>query len=348
MRALLLPCLILFAATPAHAELQDVRARVSGQEGRVWLAFDTQPTALEIIPGETGVDLVIGGVSVASQQLSPANRELVTALAAEPGAGGARIHLEGAQAWQSVSAELRSGGVLVTVSLSSPAAASPSHMASSYPPLDPHWTPTPVPATQDLAVHAAASEAQHAEAPHGEAPHLEVPDTGPAPDVPDIAHGEVQPTAAAPHSPTSIAPQPHADAPAHSPAPAEQASTAARASSLPGQAASMAAAALPAGTRRCEAAAADFEANPWNDASLMIHAACLSEAGDITTAAILYQQMLAFEPDNVEAALGLADIRLQQGDPEAARDLYNLAASNATSDAQAARARNQARALQQH
>lgn len=110
----------------------------------------------------------------------------------------------------------------------------------------------------------------------------------------------------------------------------------------------MAAAALPEGTRRCEAAAADFEANPWNDASLMIHAACLSEAGDINTAAILYQQMLAFEPDNVEAALGLADIRLQQGDPVAARDLYNLAASNATSDAQAARARSQARALQQH
>jgi hypothetical protein len=100
MRALLVPCLILFAAAPAHAELQDVRARVSGQEGRVWLAFDTQPTTLETIPGETGVDLVIGGVSVASQQLSPANRELVTALAVEPGAGGARIHLEGAQAWQ--------------------------------------------------------------------------------------------------------------------------------------------------------------------------------------------------------------------------------------------------------
>tara|TARA_R110002096_G_scaffold33290_7_gene96297 strand:+ start:53 stop:523 length:471 start_codon:yes stop_codon:yes gene_type:complete len=119
----------------------------------------------------------------------------------------------------------------------------------------------------------------------------------------------------------------------------------ARASTVSTQAAATAAAALPSDTTACAAAAAAVEANPWDDARLMQHASCLGRAGETVQASRIYEQMLAFEPENVAAALALADLRLQQGNRVAARALYMRAAEHASSDADAMRARSQAEAL---
>ena len=96
----------------------------------------------------------------------------------------------------------------------------------------------------------------------------------------------------------------------------------------------------------CAVAASAIDLNPWDDVNLVAHAACLSESGDLEGAAIIYSQMLAFEPNNVNAAMELAAIRIVQGDEEAARALFDLAASHATSDAEAAQARARAEELQ--
>lgn len=96
----------------------------------------------------------------------------------------------------------------------------------------------------------------------------------------------------------------------------------------------------------CEAAEAAIAADPWNDAALIRHAACLAEAGDTIAAAGIYEQMLAFEPENSEIAYALAEIREAQGDRAGAAARYRQAAAHARSDAAAAAAINRARALE--
>ncbi|WP_339742758.1 tetratricopeptide repeat protein [uncultured Maricaulis sp.] len=312
MRALTLLCFILMAASPAHAELRDVRARLSGQEGLIWLAFDGQPTMLRHEATDEGLDLVIDGVSVASHTITPRDRELVTALQVEPTPTGARIRLQGHGSWAATEAELRQGGVLVRVHLDG-SASSATRTASNYPAPDPAWTPTPTPAP----VPASAASAAPASAPVQQAAATPMP----APAV----HAAAEPET---HAPAASSP----DSPA-------------RASNVSARAATMAAASLPVDVSACATAAAAVQANPWDDAGLMRHAGCLARAGDAGQASRIYEQMLAFEPNDVTALMALADLRLQQGDRAAARTLYLRAAEHATSDSAALRARSQAEAL---
>lgn len=301
MRALIYLCLALSMASPAHAELRDLRARLSGQEGLIWIAFDGQPTVLRRERTASGLDLVIEGIEASPHHIIPRRRELVTAIEVEPTERGVRIQVRGAQAWSASEAELRLGGVLVRVQLAAGAAATEmAPAAPAYPAAAPGWQPTPTTG------HDPASPAS----------------------IPPPARAE-------PHTP-----QPQT--PSRPPAPGEPS----RASSMPAQAASMAAAALPAELTACADAAAAVEANPWDDARLMQHAGCLARAGETAAASRIYEQMLAFEPENVTVALALADLRLQQGDRAAARALYLRAASHATSDSEALRARGQAQLLQ--
>ncbi len=328
MRALIFLCLGLSMASPAHAELRDLRARLSGQEGLIWIAFDGQPTRLSRQVTASGLELLIDGVSVNARQIVPRDRDLVTALQVEPTGSGARIQLLAGQDWTSSEAELREGGVLVRVHLgSSGAAVMP--VASDYPSTAPDWQPTPTTSQDPGAMNTAPPVAR---APSPSAPRA----TDPAPQIPAAT-----PAPAPTPTPTST-PTP---TPTPTPAQAPAATQPPRASSMPAQAAAMAAAALPSGQPGCSEAAAAVEANPWDDASLMQHANCLSGGGDTASAVRIYEQMLAFEPENVTAALALADLRLQQGDRAAARSLYLRAARHANSDAEAMRARGQAEAL---
>ncbi|SDM28111.1 Tetratricopeptide repeat-containing protein [Maricaulis salignorans] len=320
MRALIFLCLALSMASPAHAELRDLRARLSGQEGLIWIAFDGQPTLLRRQATASGLELVLEGVSVNSREIVPRDRDLVTAVQVEPTERGARIELVAGQAWATSEAELREGGVLVRVRLAQ-SGASVMPVATAYPATAPDWQPTPTTSQAPAAMHTAPPVAR-----------------APSPSAPRSTDPAVQPQAPAPTPrPTPAPAQAQAQAPAASQPP--------RASSMPAQAAAMAAAALPAGQPGCSEAAAAVEANPWDDASLMQHARCLSGGGDTASAIRIYEQMLAFEPENVTAALALADLRLQQGDRAAARTLYLRAARHANSDAEAMRARGQAEAL---
>lgn len=112
----LLPCLFLLTSA-AHAELTDLRARTTGLDGQIWIGFDSQPSSLILEETAQGVRLVVEGVDVRSRVVSPAHTDLVRAVTLTPQAGLAHIDLDASRDWAGVSAELRQGGVLVSVQL---------------------------------------------------------------------------------------------------------------------------------------------------------------------------------------------------------------------------------------
>lgn len=112
----LLPCLFLLTSA-AEAELTDLRARTTGLDGQIWIGFDTQPSSLALEDTPRGVRLVIEGVDVRSRTISPAHTDLVRAVSLTAQTGQALVDLEASRDWADVRAELRQGGVLVSVQL---------------------------------------------------------------------------------------------------------------------------------------------------------------------------------------------------------------------------------------
>jgi hypothetical protein len=274
MRFFIIMASIICFAGFAQADIRDARFIVDGDEGRIWLAFDTQPVGVVLTPTPTGVVLEIQGVAAEPHFISPPDRQLITALRLAPSQTGGRAELTASQAWSGASAEIRRGGVLVTVHLSvhlsvpDPVEGRPEHDAS--------------PAALPLSAAPPDAQVETSRQPpptSGPDPAAEIADTGPVLDP-------------------------------------------------------------------CEQAAAAVELNPWDDRVLMDHAGCLASAGEVVAAAGIYEQMLAFEPENFDAAMALAMIRVHQGDSSAAQALFAQAASHAASDAEAARARTLAHELQ--
>lgn len=95
----------------------------------------------------------------------------------------------------------------------------------------------------------------------------------------------------------------------------------------------------------CQDTSVALEESPWDLDTMSGHAACLQEAGASGDAATLYQQVLAFEPSHYQAALGLAEIKLSEGDLAEARRLFLEAARAARTDGEALSARARADAL---
>ena len=163
------------------------------------------------------------------------------------------------------------------------------------------------------------------------------------PSVPSHVPGAAAATA---HAAADLAP---ADEAGHAPA-AEQTSAPENHAPAPPASAAPAnpvAAAASSATGECAETGAVVAENPWDDESLHRHAACLTRTGELQPAAIIYEQMLAFAPDDFRALIALAEVRAEQGETAEARELYSQAASYAISDAEAARARARLRELQQ-
>ncbi|WP_394693982.1 type IV pilus biogenesis/stability protein PilW [Hyphobacterium sp.] len=95
----------------------------------------------------------------------------------------------------------------------------------------------------------------------------------------------------------------------------------------------------------CEAAAAAVETDPWDIDALTRHAECLLDEGQADQAAVLLERVIAFEPGRFDAVIALAEAHAARGDLDAARALYEQAASVAATDGQAVAARARAREL---
>ena len=345
--ALAFPASALIAA-PAMAELRDVASSTDGMTGHVWLVFDTPAQSVAAALTATGLQLDIDGVTVRQRTIAPYDASLVSAVSLFPADHGARIEIDDRIGWQDARASIVDGAVLVTLVLprahivigtdgGASGATPPAERTAPGADFAPRTAPAPV------AAHAAAgSDAAHADAGHaGAGGH----------DVSDLSDGAAR--AAASSGDRHAAPAGHADAPAHeTEAGAAQASgPAALTPSAPHPAAP--AVAQPGAhhdgaagdAAPCAEQAATVAENPWDDDSLHAQAACLTDAGDLGAAARIYEQMLAFAPDSFRALIALAELREEQGETEAAQDLYTQAASHAMSDAEAARARSRLRAL---
>ncbi|MBO6796290.1 tetratricopeptide repeat protein [Maricaulis sp.] len=111
---LLLPCLFLLSSA-AHGELTDLRATSVGMNGYVWFGFDNQPGQVEFEQTASGMRLRVHGVDVSSRSISPAHTDLVQAVTLHAETGGAVIELSSAREWTGLQAEVREGGVLVSI-----------------------------------------------------------------------------------------------------------------------------------------------------------------------------------------------------------------------------------------
>ena len=346
MRKFLLLPLILCLSGPAQAELTDIRARLAGDSGRIWLAFDQQPTHVTATVNGSGLVLDVHGVSDVAREIEPAHRDLVDAIRLAPQANHLRIELSAARVWREARAEVRQGGVLIELGVSGNSVPL-ARIRSGGPVVDgaPGVPAASVVATAAPGAASTASEASgqdRAPAAASVTPpqNLQIPNPqSPQPQIPESQ----RPDSAMPESPTSDSLTPESPGAADAPdAPAAPAVTSPAAPVV-------AAAPAPAPTPRdrCAEAAAVVEADPWNDAALMVHAGCLNEAGSRREAAGIYAQMLAFEPENTEAALALAEIHVAEGNRAEAAALYRQVASQSRSDAAAAAALQRARELEQ-
>ncbi|WP_323762099.1 tetratricopeptide repeat protein [Maricaulis sp.] len=313
MRAIILTLLSSLVLTaPAAAEITDLRARLDGDAGQIWIAFDGQPTGVTGEVTESGLIITIDGVTVRTRTISPASDDLVAAVNVEPAGEGAIVRLFASRGWQGAQAELRRGGVLVSMTVTAPPAV---HVPDS--------------------VYAAGAS------PAGSA-GSEGSDAAPARRHVTEAHAAGAPdaTMVVDHSASDAAGATGAPAVSPTPGPTDlfAASPAAQQVATGGSVA-------PPGV--CVEQAQAVAASPWDDEMLHAQAACLGAAGHLAPAASIYEQMLAFEPENYRAAVALAEIRVAEGDTAAARDLFDQAASHAISDAEAARARSRLRALRE-
>lgn len=305
------------AAAPGVADLRDVAAASSGETGHIWLMFDESPATVQARMSETGLQLDIAGVEVRQRIIAPYDVSMVSTISVTPTETGARIDIADEIGWNSARAEIVDGAVLVTIGL---------------PRTEVRVDGQPRPET----VGTPPSGGQGQPAAQAE----QMPRDEPA------ERGAEAVSRAAPGEDFAPQSQPSAsggEAAGEDARPAGEAPGAAERGAAPSAPASSSATS-PAGGD-CAAAAAAVEANPWDDDSLHAHAACLAESGDLDAAAAIYEQMLAFAPEDFRALIALAELRDAQGDDAAALDLYNRAAAHAMSDAEASRARARLREL---
>ena len=327
---------------PAAAELRDARVRLTANGAEIWLAFDRQPVAIALNPTASGAELEVQGVDLASRRIIPRDRAVVQALDIDAEHGGGLIRLYGAETWPEVEAELREGGVLLRIGRTGaavlatdiPDAGMSSHdmtatdMTSASDGVDPVYGDSAAEDSADVSVDPARDAgAGRSEASHSETGHSGAGNASDPPAVLDAASGGAAEGTAAEASAEPAEPvlSPEEIA-ARAEAEAEAAAEAAR-------------------LQACDDAASAVEENPWDDTLQAAHATCLVQAGDVEAASGVYERMLAFEPENVTAAMALAEIRAAQGRPQEARALFDQAASYAISDAEAARARARASEL---
>ena len=291
MRFFLILFLMTAVLSPVHADLQDTRFRVSGDQGLIWIGFDEQAHTVDMTETSSGLTMRVSGVSLESHTILPPDRSLVLVMHVAAQDNIAQFDIALAQQWTEVHAELRQGGVLITIGLVDGGAGFAPQMQTASPvlplaPMDssPVIEDEVVPETTDFNNELALAR---------QAANTVEPDAY----IPPSAGEQIV------EEPAEI-------------------------------------------IGSCEAAAAAVELNPWDDTALADHASCLVDMGNIEQAALIYEQMLAFEPENFDFAMALADIRANQGDMAAARALYDQATMNSMSDAEAIRARSQARAIQ--
>ncbi len=312
IRVLTASALAALSCSAAEAELRDISLLQDAGRTQLWLSFDDQPRGVEVRPG-TGLVLHVDGVtSEGARRIEPAVRGPVSALALTPAPNGVSISVSGA--FSGGEAEVRQGGVLVTLM----------NVTGVSAPI----TRTP---PQTHAAEESASESASSPAAQNQQASSSAPTPSSAAQGAGAAPGSAMDTTDAQTSSQSVTDaepdETHASS-THDPARGE-------ALELGGD--------IVIDESVCPDSAARLADAPWDLNLLSTHADCLVSMGDSEGAVALYQRVLAFDPRHFQAALGLARILSDQGDHQAAAELFDTAASAARTDGQAVQARMAAR-----
>ena len=336
MRALTASVLAAVLAGAAQADLRDVQALSHNGVPQIWLAFDHQPQSVTLGEGG-GLVLHVSGVEADQvRRFEAAVSGPVGLIELTPEPGGARIVLTGA--FVGGTAELREGGVLVTLSDVSGASAPIQTLAEAQreggaEPASRLLTPSSAdggaPGTLSLSATPTSTPVQAADSgdSSGAGASAEV-------DTPDAAAAE---------APGSEPYTPRERLMGQSRSPADDGAEPERAALPDPMRLEQAAADEDTPPGLCPQTASRLADAPWDLSLLASHADCLAAAGETTNAIGLYERVLAFEPRHFQAAIGLARLRAETGDHAAAAMLYETAAGSARTDGQAVQARISAR-----
>ena len=309
IRFLTASALAALSCSVAHAELRDVSLLQSDGQTRLWLTFDDQPQAVEVQPG-SGLVLHVDGVNIArSRHIEPAVRGPISALVLSRAPDGVSISMSGA--FSGGEAEVREGGVLITLT----------GVTGQSVPIrrTPPRTNVSEQGGEESTTAAAADSASSGDEPAA-------PPTSSAASAPEPDHNADGATESG-SAPQALAADPER--------PGSAAGSQAQMRQLGGD--------LVIDESVCPDTAARLVDAPWDLNLLSTHADCLVSLGDSESAVSLYQRVLAFDPRHFQAALGLARIMSDQGDHQAAAELFETAAGAARTDGQAVQARMAAR-----
>lgn len=312
IRVLTASALAALSCSAAEAELRDISLLQDAGRTQLWLSFDDQPQGVEVRPG-TGLVLHVDGVtSDGTRRIEPAVRGPVSALALTPAPNGMSISVSGA--FSGGEAEVRQGGVLVTLM----------NVTGVSAPI------TRTPPQTHSAEESASESASSLAAQNGQA-------SSPAPTPSSATQGGgAAPGSAMASMDGQTASQSVTDAePDESHASSTHDPDRGEPLELGGD--------IVIDESVCPDSAARLADAPWDLNLLSTHADCLVSMGDSEGAVALYQRVLAFDPRHFQAALGLARILSDQGDHQAAAELFDTAASAARTDGQAVQARMAAR-----
>lgn len=327
---------------PARADVRDVSFGAAGDRVDVVIVFDGAATAASAAPSADGVLVRAAGLDGRARVIETTGSGPLRAIAVAPGEGGLDLDLKFQDEPVAARAFVEGRTLRVAVRLAAPV------LANAPVALSPHAAPsTPIDsAPVDSAPAGVAHDAPETFAPtdHGDAAEAAAHVGVSAPRAHDPSAVLGAQVSARPGTPSPSddaggpdgfgdraddhhAADPHhaADGAADDPRADRSRPTVIAAGGLDDEA--------------CRAAETTLREDPWNLDALRRYASCLAIKGDLAGAQAAFERLLTFEPDDIEAQIGLAATEHERGDAAVAAEVYGRLLEEAVGDGEAARLR---------
>lgn len=355
----------LAVASPAAAQLRDVRVASAGERAQIAIALEGAPRHAAAMPISGGFLVQVAGGRVDEAVFESARADLVQRIEMRPQDDGASLAVFTTADVLAARADIHDGAVRVHLALShaidaphSGGASATAHAnAASSTTTAPSPPSAPSPAVSEPAgddrARAALDVSTAIEAAYGGASAPTIVEPPPvaaerAPSETATATPSTNPEPASEPAAAEAHDSERADAhsgqvndlggPTQLTAERPVAPEADHAEDhIVGDAAALYAAHLDG--EACAAAEGVVRNDPWDLDALNDFGACLMLEGDLDQASTVFARLLSIEPEDVEAHLGLGVARQEVGDVDAARAHYDDALAFARTDAAAARAR---------
>lgn len=318
-----------------NGEVRDVFQLPGGEQGQVFVALSEMPPRMTQGAAGDALILSLPGVHMNERRIVPAKGAVFDGLMVAPGDTGSVLRFDGVG--QGARAELVAGGILISLGEGRPeitntipeerrvvASAMIGSSADAYSSTSGRMHSAASPGSQQ----ATASLSGSSSGPAGRDASGH-DDHGVTQGVSLASHDErAAEGSAASGSPTALSPS-------------EPDHVAEAVQEVPGEPD------VSVAERVCPEQNMAIEESPWDLDLLTALGECLSAHDHGPDAVEYFEQVLAFEPSHFRAALGLARIREQLGEPDEAARLFEVASRSAITDGEALAARAAARRMRE-